>query len=149
MTFGQMAFRWRHDFRRCAWLGRDPDTQRLGKFQSEVSVLGQKSLRRPVRWFRSADGHRWNSGDSVLNSSWLNRSVTSLLKLGVFVFLSWGSIRGKETVRGSGGGTSGRALAFCLGRPGSNPRTDFGFFSGQNYCLSILTGCPAFSNNVQ
>ena len=28
----------------------------------------------------------------------------------------------------SGGGTSGRAVAFCLGRPGSNPGTDFGFF---------------------
>ena len=30
--------------------------------------------------------------------------------------------------RGSGGGTSGRALAFCLDRLGSNPGTDFGFF---------------------
>ena len=30
--------------------------------------------------------------------------------------------------RGSGGGTSGRAMAFCLGRPGSNPGLDFGFF---------------------
>ena len=29
---------------------------------------------------------------------------------------------------GSGGGTIGRALAFCLGMPGSNPPTDFGFF---------------------
>ena len=28
---------------------------------------------------------------------------------------------------GNGGGTSGRAMAFCLGRPGSNPRLDFGF----------------------
>ena len=26
---------------------------------------------------------------------------------------------------GSGGGTSGRAMAFCLSRPGSNPMTDF------------------------
>ena len=31
-------------------------------------------------------------------------------------------------VDGSGGGTSGRAMAFCLGRPGSNPGTDFTFF---------------------
>ena len=29
---------------------------------------------------------------------------------------------------GSGGGTSGRAKAFCPGRLGSNPRSDFGFF---------------------
>ena len=51
-------------------------------------------------------------------------------------------------LRGSGGGTSGRAMAFCLGRPGSNPGSDFGFFSVQNCCQSILTGCRAFSNNV-
>ena len=49
---------------------------------------------------------------------------------------------------GSGGGTSGRGMAFCLGRPGSNPGTDFGFFSSQNCCQSVLTGCWAFSNNV-
>ena len=29
---------------------------------------------------------------------------------------------------GSGGGTSCRAMAFCLGRPGLNPGSDFGFF---------------------
>ena len=29
---------------------------------------------------------------------------------------------------GSGGGTSGRTMAFCLGRLGSNPRSDFGFY---------------------
>ena len=29
---------------------------------------------------------------------------------------------------GSGGGTSGRAMAFCLGRPGLNPGLDLGFF---------------------
>ena len=28
-----------------------------------------------------------------------------------------------------GGGTSGRAMAFCLGRSGSNPGRDFGLFS--------------------
>ena len=32
-------------------------------------------------------------------------------------------------VAGSGGGKSGRAMAFCLGRPGLNPGSDFGFFS--------------------
>ena len=47
--------------------------------------------------------------------------------------------------KGSGGGTSGRAMAFCLGRPGLNPGLDFGFFSVQNCCL---TGCRAFSINV-
>ena len=30
---------------------------------------------------------------------------------------------------GSGGGTSDRAMAFCLGRPASNPEMDLGFFS--------------------
>ena len=49
---------------------------------------------------------------------------------------------------GRGGGTSGRAMAFCLGRPGLNPGTDFGFFSVQNRCQSILNGWQAFSNKV-
>ena len=31
-------------------------------------------------------------------------------------------------VAGSGGGTSGRAMAFCPGWLGSNPGSDFGFF---------------------
>ena len=31
-------------------------------------------------------------------------------------------------VRGSGGGTSGRAMVLCLGRPGLYPGTDLGFF---------------------
>ena len=34
----------------------------------------------------------------------------------------------KNLACGSGGGTSGRAMAFCLGRPGSNPGLDFCFF---------------------
>ena len=34
----------------------------------------------------------------------------------------------QNSLQGSGGGTSGRGMAFCLGRPGSNPRVDFGFF---------------------
>ena len=32
------------------------------------------------------------------------------------------------SVLGSGGRTSGRAMSFCLGRPGSNPGMDLGFF---------------------
>ena len=44
-------------------------------------------------------------------------------------------------IYGSGVGTSGRAMGFCLGRPGLNPRTGLGFFSIQNCCQSILTGC--------
>ena len=34
---------------------------------------------------------------------------------------------------GSGGGTSGRAMAFCLGRPGSNPRSDFWLFFSSEF----------------
>ena len=45
----------------------------------------------------------------------------------------------KPLTIGSGGGTSGRATA-SEGRPGSNP----GFFSAQNCCQSIFTGCRAF-----
>ena len=45
-----------------------------------------------------------------------------------------------------GGGTSGRAMAFCLGRSGSNPGTDLGFLSVQNCCQSM---CRAFSINVK
>ena len=32
---------------------------------------------------------------------------------------------------GSGGGTSGRAMAFCLGRLGSNPGSQFGFLQSR------------------
>ena len=32
-----------------------------------------------------------------------------------------------EKERGSGGGASGRAMAFCPSNPGSNPRTDLAF----------------------
>ena len=39
------------------------------------------------------------------------------------------------------------ALAFCLGRPGSNSGSDL-VFSVQNCCQSILTGYRAFSSNV-
>ena len=32
-----------------------------------------------------------------------------------------------DSHKASGGGTSGSEIAFCLGRPGLNPRSDFGF----------------------
>ena len=38
---------------------------------------------------------------------------------------------------GSVGGTNSRAMAFCLGRPGLNPRSDFVFFSSE--LLSIYS----------
>ena len=47
-------------------------------------------------------------------------------------------------ILGSGGGTSGRAMAFCLGRLGSNPGSDFGFFSVKSCCQSFITGCWFF-----
>ena len=34
---------------------------------------------------------------------------------------------------GSGGGTSGRAMAFCPSKPGSNPRMDLAFFGNAIY----------------
>ena len=40
--------------------------------------------------------------------------------------------------KGSGGNASGRAMAFCPHRPGSNPGRVLAFLV-QNYCLSILT----------
>ena len=52
-------------------------------------------------------------------------------------------IKGLLFEGGSGGGTSGRAMAFCLGRQGSNPGMDLGFFH-QNFCQSILTGWGFF-----
>ena len=45
----------------------------------------------------------------------------------------------QEHTMGSGGGASGRAMAFCPYRPGSNLGTDSAFLA-QNCCLSILTG---------
>ena len=44
---------------------------------------------------------------------------------------------------GRGGSASGRAMAFCPSRPGSNPGTNFGFFGSD--CHSILAGRWAFS----
>ena len=39
--------------------------------------------------------------------------------------------------KGSGGGTSGRAIAFCLGRPGLNPVRELEFFNSE--LLSIFS----------
>ena len=65
-----------------------------------------------------------------------------------------GNVPGRHTLLlnimakpGSGGGASGRATSFCPCGPGSNPGTDLAFLA-QNSCLSILTGCQAFSKNV-
>ena len=49
---------------------------------------------------------------------------------------------------GSGGGTSGRAMAFCPGRPGSDPRSDFGFFQFRIAVNLYSLGVGLFSNNV-
>ena len=49
---------------------------------------------------------------------------------------------------GSGGGTSGRALAFCLGRLGSNPGTDFGCFQVGIAVNLLSMGVGFFSKNV-
>ena len=52
-------------------------------------------------------------------------------KLGCF---SLGAMKAKRTslcltkIPGSGGGASGRAMALCPSRPGSNPGTNLGFF---------------------
>ena len=45
---------------------------------------------------------------------------------------------------GSGGGTSGRGLAFCLGRPGLNPWTDFGFFQVRIAVILFSLGVGLF-----
>ena len=37
----------------------------------------------------------------------------------------------------SGCGTSGRVMAFCLGQPGSNPRTDLGFLAVNLFSPSV------------
>ena len=47
---------------------------------------------------------------------------------------------------GSGGGASGRDMAFCPCRLCSNTGTDLAF-SVQNSCFSILAGCRAFCKN--
>ena len=46
---------------------------------------------------------------------------------------------------GCGGGSSGRAVAFCPGKPGSNPGTDLACFGSQLRFKSFLAGCWAFS----
>ena len=46
----------------------------------------------------------------------------------------------------SGGGISGRAMTFCLARPGSNPGTDLAFI---RKCYSILGGRLAISKEIR
>ena len=48
----------------------------------------------------------------------------------------------------SGGGTGGRALALCLGRPGLNPRTDFGFFLFSLVVRLFLIACNRSVNTL-
>ena len=43
----------------------------------------------------------------------------------------------KNGFRGSGGGASGRAMAFCPSRPGLNPGKDFGFFSSELQSIGV------------
>ena len=50
-------------------------------------------------------------------------------------------------LKGSGGGASGRVVAFCLSGLGLKPGRDLAFLV-QNCCLSILTGRQAFSKNM-
>ena len=50
----------------------------------------------------------------------------------------------KPTRQGSDGGTSGRVMAFCLGRPGSNPRLVFGFFQFRFAVNLLLLGVGVF-----
>ena len=45
---------------------------------------------------------------------------------------------------GCGGAASGRAMAICLGRPGLNPRTDFGFFQFKIAVNLFLLGVGLF-----
>ena len=50
----------------------------------------------------------------------------------------------REERLGSGGGTSGRAMTFCLDRPGSNPGTDLGFYSSENVVNLFSLGAGLF-----
>ena len=45
--------------------------------------------------------------------------------------------------KGRGGGTSGRVLVFFLGRPGSNPGMDFGFFQAR-IAVNLFLGVGLF-----
>ena len=47
-------------------------------------------------------------------------------------------------IEGSGEGSSGTAMAFCLTRPGSNPRTDLGFFQFRIAVNLLLLGVQLF-----
>ena len=45
-----------------------------------------------------------------------------------------------KRTRGSGGGASGRTIAFCLSKPGSNPGTDLAFFRNAINLFSLGVG---------
>ena len=51
-------------------------------------------------------------------------------------------------VLGSGGGTSGKAMPFCLGRPGSNPMMDLGFFQFR-FAVSLFSLGVGLFNKAQ
>ena len=50
-----------------------------------------------------------------------------------------------QLVVGSGGGTSGRVMAFCMGRRGSNTGTDLGFLQ---FRIAVNLFSLAFSYDV-
>ena len=50
----------------------------------------------------------------------------------------------KVSGQGRGGGASGRAMAFCPSRPGSNPGLDFGFFQFRIAVDQLLLGVGHF-----
>ena len=53
---------------------------------------------------------------------------------------------GQAGFEGSGGGTSDEPMAFCLGRPGSNPGTDLGL---SQFRIAVnLTGCRTYDVRV-
>ena len=82
-------------------------------------------------WWCFADGRQW------WRLKWYSNGILS------------GQARFKSqdrlcTLHGSGGGTSGRAMAFCLAKPGSNPRTDLGFFQFRISVNLLLLGVQLF-----
>ena len=64
----------------------------------------------------------------------LNWTGISTDKVEFKSYVGLGLVRDQVPVAsfGSGGGTRGRAMAYCLSRPSLNPRMDLGFFSVQN-----------------
>ena len=48
---------------------------------------------------------------------------------------------------GRGGGASGRAVAFCLSKPGLNPGTDLAFFGSELLQIYFRWALVFFLNN--